>query len=347
VINRNEWPEDGLEYLASCPVCGGTQRNILFEGLVDKVFDCAAGKWTLWKCMGCQNAYLDPRPTSASIHLAYAVYYTHDEDAYVPYDSLCFLRKLRRRFANGYRNWRYGSNFQPQSIFGIPLTILLPQIRKSFVHKHRFLPKLPRDARILDVGFGTGHFMDMAIAAGWKPAGVDSDSVVVEKARSRGHDVSLGGIEVYAGQQDVFDAITMSHVIEHVHKPVRALEIAYELLKPGGYIMVDTPNLDSMGLEFFGSNWRGLEVPRHLVIFSWDSMNILLNDIGFVGAIECPRHDVSLGMFEKSKAISEGFLPHNATLLPTLSEWEIRQASASTSNLKRSEFVTLVARKPA
>ena len=62
-----------------CPVCGETDRKILHSDLIDNAFRVAPGKWALWKCAMCSGAYLDPRPNPATIHLAYANYYTHQE----------------------------------------------------------------------------------------------------------------------------------------------------------------------------------------------------------------------------------------------------------------------------
>lgn len=73
------WPEDELEWLGKCPACGAARRDVLFEGLRDEAFHVAAGRWVLWRCQGCEAAYLDPRPSEASIGRAYANYYTHSE----------------------------------------------------------------------------------------------------------------------------------------------------------------------------------------------------------------------------------------------------------------------------
>jgi hypothetical protein len=53
------------------------------------------------------------------------------------------------------------------------------------------------------------------------------------------------------------------------------------LLKPGGYFWIDTPNIDSHGHSEFGSDWRGLEPPRHLQLLSWELLRTMLDEAGF------------------------------------------------------------------
>jgi SAM-dependent methyltransferase len=60
----------------------------------------------------------------------------------------------------------------------------------------------------------------------------------------------------------------MSHVIEHVPDPVACLDKCRRLLKPGGRLVVSTPNIRSRGHLEFKQSWRGLEPPRHLQIFA-------------------------------------------------------------------------------
>ena len=78
-LDNQHWPPDDLETLAACEVCGGTDRPVWLQGLADRIFGVAPGRWQLRRCAGCGVAALDPRPTEASIGRAYARYYTHDE----------------------------------------------------------------------------------------------------------------------------------------------------------------------------------------------------------------------------------------------------------------------------
>lgn len=86
------WPEDGLEQVPACPACGSDRRALLYRDLVDTNFRrTAPGRWTSWTCRSCRSAYLDPRPTPATIALAYEAYYTHGDPAPAPVGRLAAL----------------------------------------------------------------------------------------------------------------------------------------------------------------------------------------------------------------------------------------------------------------
>jgi 2-polyprenyl-3-methyl-5-hydroxy-6-metoxy-1,4-benzoquinol methylase len=273
------WPEDGLEKVPSCPLCGTADRELLHAELTDEVYRTAPGTWTLYRCAGCRSAYLDPRPTAETIGLAYATYYGHEVRRKTAVEELGLVGRLRRGVANGYRNARYGTADRPANPLGVALA-LAPGARRGIDTESRHLPRPVPGARLLDLGCGEGQFLEFARRAGWTVTGVDFDRKAVESARSRGLDIRLGGVDAL-GADERFDGITMSHVIEHVHDPLATLAACRKLLEPGGWIWVQTPNIDALGHTAYRQNWRGLEPPRHLVLFTPVSLGKALQDNGF------------------------------------------------------------------
>jgi len=81
--------------------------------------------------------------------------------------------------------------------------------------------------------------------------------------------------------ENSFDAVTMHHVIEHVFDPIATMREIYRILKPGGMVVAVTPNAESQGLRIYGSNWRGLEPPRHIQIFSPQALESTARKAGF------------------------------------------------------------------
>jgi 2-polyprenyl-3-methyl-5-hydroxy-6-metoxy-1,4-benzoquinol methylase len=343
-----EWPKDGLESVKTCPVCESSQRRVLYAQMRDRVFFCAPGEWVLHQCMDCGSSYLDPRPTPETIHLAYRTYYTHQRAERIPTVSLRGLKYLKRVMANGYRNWRFNAKFSPSSSLGIPLAFLLPSERTAIEHESRHLPRRSQHGRLLDIGFGDGAFLDIARAIGWEVTGIDPDSKVVSNALERGLNVYQGGLEVLAGESGVFDVITMSHVIEHVHKPIEVLEGCYRLLKPGGQLWVETPNINSLGGARFQRNWRGLETPRHLVLFNGQSLRQALQRAGFTDVQDASQTSPCSVIYAMSQRMQKDLDPYMETPTSISFKMEIMMARFTEFWLKpRREFLSITAKKPA
>src|SRR6516162_1065225 len=96
------WPEGGLENVPQCPICGRVERRVLHRNLRDRVFGCAPGEWELQQCSGCGSGYLDPRPTAATIALAYTTYCTHTPTGGVDYTTASRWRRFRIAQRNAY-----------------------------------------------------------------------------------------------------------------------------------------------------------------------------------------------------------------------------------------------------
>jgi 2-polyprenyl-3-methyl-5-hydroxy-6-metoxy-1,4-benzoquinol methylase len=182
--------------------------------------------------------------------------------------------------------------------------MLMPTLRRLLDQQFRYLPRPIPGSRVLDVGCGSGSFLESAMAAGWDVAGVDPDEKAVANAKARGLNVRQGSIEVYANESESFDAITLSHVIEHIHDPAAFLREVFLRLKPGGILYLETPNIESLGHQTYGLNWRGLELPRHLVIFCRKSILRVLEEAGFISIRFLTRTNEYLHMFQESSRIA-------------------------------------------
>lgn len=300
----SEWPSDGLESIGSCPVCGSISRQVLHGNLRDHAFGVAPGSWTLWRCAECNCGYLDPRPSKASIGLAYAAYYTHDHAEHAP-DESGFAR-LRRRIAEAYLNRRYGTDYPDALPGGDRLAALFPRSRAflDISYARQLQQAKSRGSRLLDVGCGNGSFVQFATRMGWEAEGIDPDPAAVAAARALGCRVSEGSLDDLLRRNGTFEHVTLSHVLEHVHEPATLLRQCFALLAPGGRLWLETPNLDSVGHTTFGSAWRGLEPPRHLVLFNQHALQMLLQDSGFERVRFCLHPGVSEYMWNQSRDIA-------------------------------------------
>lgn len=304
-----EWPADEIERVTCCPVCGHLGRRLLHGGLTDKVFQCAPGEWDSHQCLSCGAAFLDPRPTMASIWRAYTHYYTHNTPVEpVAPNRTGGLRWIRRALRNGYVNGKYGTHLQPSSSFGRWVVPLLGNKRGEIDHGLRYLP--PRWKRapgsVLDIGCGDGSFLRTAMELGWKAMGIDPDPRAAGLVG--GVRVQQGGLPVTGLASASYDVVTLSHVIEHTHDPVASLREVFRLLRPGGQVWIATPNVHSEGHQRFGRDWIGLHPPAHLVLFSHEALRHALRLAGFEPPRLCAMHS-QVGQDHMSWRLSRGELP--------------------------------------
>lgn len=343
-----EWPAGGLERVVACPLCGGSARSTLHEGLQDHAFRAAPGRWTLYQCDACGCAYLDPRPNAATIGLAYGRYYTH-ASAGNPAAS-AFVR-LRRRIADAYLNDKYGTSYPDALPGGQYVARLFPR-KCSYLdvsYARHLGPATGENTRLLDVGCGNGLFLQFAMHLGWKAEGIDNDAAAVAAARATGCSVIHGSLEDLPFGKACYWHVTLSHVVEHVHDPLKLFRQCLGLLAPGGRLWLQTPNLRSIGHEVFGSSWRGLEPPRHLTLFDKSTLTAALAGAGFSG-IQFREHPaVTTFIWEESRRIARVSLGSarggRGKFLATV-PGAICAEVYSVLRPDRSEFLTCTAYKP-
>jgi SAM-dependent methyltransferase len=288
--SRNEGSDEHIDVVSrpNCLMCTSGGR-LLYEGLKDRPFD-TPGLWNLKRCSNpdCGLLWLDPMPSPKDVWKAYRTYYTHASSSGDPLKQdvvrWIFRRTimvLRKAYLN--RNYGYYLDERAYGILLGWLAYLLPWRRSEWDMSVMFLPRI-QGGRLLEVGSGAGHLLQELRGLGWDVEGVDVDRAAVENARTKGLKVSVGPLETLHFADNHFDAICMSHVIEHLHDPVRLLAECHRILKPGGKLSLITPNAQSLCHRAFGSSWFALEPPRHLHIFTRRTMQKMLRDAGFVDA---------------------------------------------------------------
>jgi ubiquinone/menaquinone biosynthesis C-methylase UbiE len=135
--------------------------------------------------------------------------------------------------------------------------------------------------KILDIGCGNGDFLIFMKANGWETFGIDFDENAVMAAKKKGLTIFKGSLEDQNFPKNTFDAITLSHVIEHIYDPENMIKMCYDILKPGGLLVISTPNSASIGHRYFKKYWRGLEPPRHIHIFDLNCLKQVFLKSGF------------------------------------------------------------------
>jgi SAM-dependent methyltransferase len=241
-----------------------------------------------------------------TIGQAYGDYYTHDAPTIAgagsPSDGV--IENWRRALRHGYLNRRMGLSLPGASSLGPLLVPLVP----GLAGRQRRWARLARPhdrASLLDVGAGSGWAVAHFRALGWEATGLDVDPAAVAAARGAELPVSLGEITTLPGHAR-FDAVTMSHSIEHLHDPGAALTAAYRLLKPAAVLQLITPNAGSLGLRVYARDWLGLDPPRHLVLFTPRAITLALHDAGFAAVRFHRSYRPSSWYFQASEALRRG-----------------------------------------
>jgi 2-polyprenyl-3-methyl-5-hydroxy-6-metoxy-1,4-benzoquinol methylase len=241
----------------TCYLCG-REGKVLFSGLPDKLFG-VPGSWDLRRCSSssCGLVWLDPQPDRSEWPKLYARYYTHEEGS--PKSSQlglqAFLRQLMARLSP--------LEAPRKLLYGMYLDSVAP-------------------GRLLELGCGNGDRLSHFLSQGWQVEGQEVDEHAALRARRRlGVPIHLGELAALNIANETYDAVVMSHVIEHVPDPIEVLAECRRILKPSGRIVVVTPNMESMGACLWGKYWRGLEPPRHMMIHSRNSLQMIAERSGF------------------------------------------------------------------
>lgn len=136
--------------------------------------------------------------------------------------------------------------------------------------------------RLLDIGFGRGRLMQVAQAYGFEVYGVDISRAQVDHLWP---DLGKRVYRTVAGEEvipwDSFDAVVMSHVLEHFAEPAEFLGEVHGKMNPGGLLYVAVPDMEAMQFRIFGKNWNVISPIAHLQYFNETSLTRLLERCGF------------------------------------------------------------------
>jgi SAM-dependent methyltransferase len=228
-----------------CPVCGSKRFLVVVRKGVDYEYG-VRGDFQIVKCQSCGLVHLNPRPALKEV----ISYYPKTYHAYQkPTQHLMF------RLMNGVR-WLTRAN--------------------------QYLRLIGKSGRILDVGCGDGEVLEELQKRGlWELWGLDFNEGVIKTAKKKGLRVYAGTIESVRLPKDYFDLIIMNHLVEHLENPLGTMRRARELLRKGGFVVGQLPNIDCWEYPLFGEKWAGFHIPRHLQMFSKKTLGVLFQKAGF------------------------------------------------------------------
>lgn len=211
------------------------------------------------RCACCSHLYVSPRPSMDDVVAIYGEDYfenpaftTTDHEAYFGYmDYLRDRENIQRRLAQ-----------------------VLQRIER---HEWR--------GRLLDIGCGLGLFVEVAQLGGWDAWGVDLNEHAVKWGQEHVSErVRVGSAADIGAEAGAFDCVTMFDVIEHLGDPRADLAEVWESLRPGGLLVLVTPDAGALVSRALGSNWLEMKrAPEHLHFFTLRGLSQMLDLAGFTG----------------------------------------------------------------
>lgn len=288
--------DDELSY--TCQFCG-SKLIILYKSLIDCVFS-SPGKWDYYQCSNnnCKTVSIRPLLKEEEIKGFYETYYTHVS----PQRSLSVFKKIYLLFKYSYIEMKFG--YPLKSVPFLWLFLFLFPIKRAALDYEVVSVKYRKNGKILDIGCGDGHSVSFFKSLGWEAYGIDFDPHCESMGQHLNVPIRCAEIGQHVYGKSFFDAITMIHLIEHIRDPLSLLVECKKALACNGKIYLLTPNIEGFGHELFKHHWRGLEPPRHLNIFSKQSIRTLLKEAGFTNIVT--KNVIAPQLINASLAIQYG-----------------------------------------
>ena len=241
---------------SNCTLCGARAASLVYRNCRDRRH-WLPGRFDLVRCCGCGLVRTDPRPSVGSI----AEFY--------PPSYVSFAAEVPR----------------PSAWYAVLRSIVrLPFVLRYGSADPWFRPSSDAN-RLLDVGCGTGIYLQAMANLGWSVRGIEPDAGAAAQAAGRlgvhPDRIFVGRVEDADFLPETFDLVTMAHVLEHLHDPRGALERIHRWLRPGGMVRLWLPNFDSIESRVFRQLWFGLDVPRHLYHFGPRTIRAILESADF------------------------------------------------------------------
>ena len=149
---------------------------------------------------------------------------------------------------------------------------------------------------LLEIGCGYGYLLDEARSLFRRRVGTEFSPQAADHARETGADIFLGGI-AQLPRDAKFDCALAIQVIEHIYDPIRSMNQLLTHIKPGGCVLLATPDIGGALRKLMGKSWPSFKVPEHVVYFDFDTLNRLMTGAGLVGVTRFPYpHAFPMGL---------------------------------------------------
>ncbi|PKQ45772.1 class I SAM-dependent methyltransferase [Confluentibacter flavum] len=132
---------------------------------------------------------------------------------------------------------------------------------------------------LLDVGCGTGDFLEVAKSNNWTVFGIEPNEQARSIANKKTENAIFDVDKLLEFNASSFDVITLWHVLEHLPNLEEQINVFKKLLKPRGFLIIAVPNYNSFDAMHYQEFWAAYDVPRHLWHFNKQSISNLFKDV--------------------------------------------------------------------
>jgi 2-polyprenyl-3-methyl-5-hydroxy-6-metoxy-1,4-benzoquinol methylase len=338
-----------------CPLCMSSEIKFLFWNF-DRL-NHLPGKFGLVQCKKCELVRLSPRPTAKSLGFYYpdGDYYSFQEPtAAIQNISMggifSKIRDLIRQMVFNKLGYPTTQLNGWQKMIQ-PLAVKFFKKSATYGWNERF-PLFVKNGTALDIGCGNGTFLSFLQHYGWNIKGVELNTKAAEAARKHlKAEIFNGELKDAPFEENSFDFIVMSHVVEHIGDPLEFLHTVLKLLKRGGTVYVEVPNYNSFSQKYSRQYWYAWETPRHLLMFSPKTLRELFEKAGFTVSKTKTRLENLLAWdntYRHEEKTSQKKAVRPFVTLADTPKLKILSASARISNLVNpdsGDFVSLWATK--
>ncbi len=247
--------------MKKCSACLSNSLRNKYEHVSDYLYN-VDGDYNYLECNDCGSFSLFNDISETELTKFYENYFTHSDNlnkGKFKYFKDVLIKTL---------DFFYTFNFTKA---------IIDKLVVSYSRKYLFIGGSIK-YRILDFGCGNGDQLLLLKNKGHMVKGVDFDKKAIKVAIKKG--INAKSVSELRTNEE-YDIISLLNVIEHLPDPEMTLKMLFNNLSSNGKLMIETPNSRSFLSKRFKKNWRGLECPRHLVVFSNQGLDDLLLRCGF------------------------------------------------------------------
>lgn len=153
--------------------------------------------------------------------------------------------------------------------------------KRTLKDKVNWIKKETDGKRLLDIGSGSGHFLNVANKNGFNVDGLEPDDDARKFAKKHNNIEAKPQSELYNIENNTYDVVTMWHVLEHVYELRKDVQRISEIIKTNGKLFVALPNMNGFDAHYYNHFWSGYDVPRHLYHFKKEDIIRLMEQFNF------------------------------------------------------------------